>query len=174
MFLDDGIAQVDLAFIFGTNHYKKLIALVSDLWQKRLFNKVLISGGHKFTDSINEAESIAKQLIAEELPVNKLLLENKSTNTLENVLFSKKLLEEKDVLKNINSILIVAKNYHARRALMTIKKYFPKNIKFYIATYDAYGFDKNDWWQRIENKNRVINEFEKIKKYLDKKDIEEL
>jgi len=108
------------------------------------------------------------------LPLDKLLLENKSTNTLENVLFSKKLLEEKNKLKNIKSILIIAKNYHARRALMTLKKYFPKYIKFYVATYDAYGFDKNNWWKKVEDKSRVINEFKKIKKYLAKKDIEEL
>jgi hypothetical protein len=57
---------------------------------------------------------------------------------------------------------------------MTLKKYFPKYIKFYVATYDAYGFDKNNWWKKVEDKSRVINEFKKIKKYLAKKDIEEL
>ena len=57
-----------------------------------------------------------------------IILEDKSTNTLENVLFSKKTIEEKIGFNNLKSIVTVTKHYHSRRALMTIKKYFPKNI----------------------------------------------
>ncbi|MCB9803058.1 YdcF family protein [Candidatus Nomurabacteria bacterium] len=174
LFLKENVVQADLGFVFGTIHYKELVDLVSKLDKEKFFNKILISGGKKFPESIIEAKSIATALIKKGIKAECLLLEDKATNTLENVLFSRRLLKSKGALDKIDSILLITKNYHSRRALMTIKKYFPKDIKFSLATYDAYGFNKDDWWVKKENNKRVVNEFKKIERYLAKGDIKEL
>jgi len=103
-----------------------------------------------------------------------VILEDQSTNTLENVIFSKKIIEEKIGFDNIKSIILITKHYHSRRALMTIKRHFPKKIAIIPVTYEIYGFNKNNWFGSKIGKKKVLEEYEKIKKYLEKGDIEEL
>ena len=57
---------------------------------------------------------------------------------------------------------------------MTLRKHFPKNIKIIPAPYDIYGFTKNNWFDSEKGREKVMSEWNKIKKYLEKKDIEEL
>ena len=58
--------------------------------------------------------------------------------------------------------------------LVILKKHFPKNIELIPVTYEIYGFTKDNWFESEVGKEKVLNEWEKIPKYLDKGDIEEL
>jgi uncharacterized SAM-binding protein YcdF (DUF218 family) len=166
--------KADLAFIFGTRQYQGAVNVAYDLYQKDLVSKILVSGGINRLSSENEALVIFQKLIA--LGVNEcdIVVEDKSTNTLENVLLSKDVIEENIGLKNIQKIIAVVKNYHSRRALMTFKKHFPKHIKFVIADYEVYDFNINNWSESEQGREKVFGEYEKIQKYLAKGDIEEL
>jgi len=173
IFLESTPQKADLAFIFGTRH-EEAIKKVYTLYKNKLVPIILISGGINRVTGKNEAQEISQKLI--QLGVNKseIILENKSTNSLENVLFSKEILDKKIGLKNIKSIIPVVKHYHSRRALMTLKKHFPENIEFTPAIYEIYGFTKNNWFKHEIGKEKVLGEWNKISKYLKKGDIKEL
>lgn len=55
---------------------------------------ILVSGGQGPEEMISEAEAMAKYLVAAGVPQEKILLEDRSTSTLENFTFSKEILEK--------------------------------------------------------------------------------
>lgn len=177
IFLDDIEPQGDIAFVFGTgNSWKESIEKTVELYKKGLTSKIIFSGGFNKKYGIIEGEAMAKQAV--KLGVNKkdILIENKSTNTLENDLFSIQIIDSEIGLQNVKIITAVVKNYHARRALMTLRKHIPKGIRLLAAAYDSeyYPFTKTNWHVTIAGRQQVIEEIEKIKTYLAKGDLAEL
>jgi len=89
---------------------------------------MVCSGGlGNFTKEIwDETEAIKFARVAEELgvPHERILIEDKSTNTGENVLFSRDLLQEKMIQPK--TVLIIHKPYMERRALATFQKLWPE------------------------------------------------
>ena len=55
---------------------------------------IIVAGGQGPQEHITEASAMAKYLIAEGIPQEKILKEDKSTSTYENLIFSKKILDE--------------------------------------------------------------------------------
>ncbi len=173
IFLDEKPEKADLALVFGTRH-REAIEKTYELYRAGFIDKILISGGKNRVTGENEAEEMSKKLIMLGVNFEDIVLENKSVNSLENVLFSKKIIDEKIGFKLIKKIIAITKNYHSRRALMTIKKYFPDYIKIIPITYQVGGLTKENWSDSATGKEKVIGEFEKIKIYLEKGDIVEL
>lgn len=62
------------------------------------------------------------------IPADKIILEDSSTNTLENVTFALPLIEQVLLLSSLKTVLIVCKWTHSRRALMTLKQHMPKGF----------------------------------------------
>ena len=173
IFLESNPRKADLAIVFGTRH-KEPLDKVYKLYKNGLIPKILVSGGINKITKENEAEKMAENLIKLGVKREDIILENKSANTLENVQFSREIIEKKIGFRNIKKIIAVVKHYHSRRALMTLKKHFPESVKFSPVTYGIYGFTKNDWFKHKIGQRKVLSEWNKIKKYLKKGDIEEL
>jgi len=173
IFLESKPQKADLALVFGTRH-PEAINKVYELYCCKLVPQILINGGANKITGKNEAQEMSKKLIELGVKREDIILENQSTNTLENVLFSKKIIEKKLGFSNIKKIIAVVKHYHSRRALMTLKKHFPKNIELIPVTYEIYGFTKNNWHKNETGKEKAMSEWNKIPKYLKKGDIEEI
>jgi uncharacterized SAM-binding protein YcdF (DUF218 family) len=173
IFLESKPQKADLAIIFGTR-YSEPIYKVFELYQSKIVSKILISGGKNKVTGEKEACMMRDKLIKLGVEKENIITEEASTNSLENVLFSKIIIENKIGFENIKKIIAVTKHYHSRRALMTLRKHFLKNIQFMPAPYDIYGFTKNDWFEKEKGREKVMSEWNKIKKYLEKGDIEEL
>ena len=173
IFLKSNPQKADLALVFGNRH-NEASKKVYELYKKKLITKILVSGGNNKITKKNEALEIKKQLIKLGVNINDIILEDKSTNSLENVLFSKNIIEEKMKFNKINKIIAVVKHYHSRRALMTLKKHFPNTIKLIPVSYKIYGFTKDNWFNHKIGKEKVLGEWNKISKYLTKGDIKEL
>ena len=95
--------RADRALLFGKN-------------QKMSTNKDVIyvpSGGQGSNEIIPEAEAIKNYLIEEGIDQNKILVENKSTSTIENIRFSKKLIEKE---KKNAKVAFSTTNYHVFRS----------------------------------------------------------
>lgn len=89
---------------------------------------LIVSGGlgsitrHLWTEP--EADQFASIAIRMGVPPASILIENKSTNTGENVLFTRRLLSEKGL--DPTTFILVQKPYMERRSLATFKKVWPE------------------------------------------------
>lgn len=78
-----------------------------------------------------EAEKFAAKAIEAWIPAEKIIIENKSTNTWENIRFSFELIKN----MGIKRILLVQKPYMERRTFATFSKQWPwENIIFYVTS----------------------------------------
>lgn len=71
-----------------------------------------------------EADQFAKVAVSLGVPAEKILVENQSTNTGENVLFTKRLLAEKRL--DPETFILVQKPYMERRSYATFRKLWPE------------------------------------------------
>ena len=103
---------------------------------------VIMSGGlGNLTKNIwveTEADKFAAIAIQKGVPADNILIENRSTNTGENILFTRQLLEQKGL--NPESFIVVQKPYMERRAYATFKKHWPD--KKLLVTSPQIPFDK--------------------------------
>ena len=85
-----------------------------------------------------EADQFAKIALSMGVPGEKILVENRSTNTGENVLFTKRLLAEKGI--NPGKFILVQKPYMERRSYATFRKLWPE--KEALVTSPQVSFDE--------------------------------
>jgi uncharacterized SAM-binding protein YcdF (DUF218 family) len=71
----------------------------------------------------SEADKFAAIAIHQGVPATAILVENKSTNTGENILFTRQLLQEKNI--DPQCFILVQKPYMDRRSYATFKKHWP-------------------------------------------------
>ena len=91
---------------------------------------VIASGGKGSDEHISEAECIRNELIAAGIAENRILMEDKSTSTAENMAFSKALLPSTDV-----SVGLVTNNFHVCRAVKLAEKAGYSNVCGLAAPY---------------------------------------
>ena len=124
------LAKSDCILALGS-HDLRVAERVAELYHQGLAPLVIMSGRlGNFTQQIwteSEADKFAKIAIEKGVPPEAILIENKSTNTGENILFTQKLLAEKEL--NPQSFIVVQKPYMERRSYATFKKHWPdKNL----------------------------------------------
>jgi uncharacterized SAM-binding protein YcdF (DUF218 family) len=78
--------------------------------------KIIVSGGKGKDELISEAEAMSKYLVVEGIDKGRIQMEDKSTNTNENIRFSKKFIPENA------SVAIVTNGFHIYRSIKIAKK----------------------------------------------------
>nr|WP_265588816.1 YdcF family protein [Terrisporobacter petrolearius] len=73
---------------------------------------IIVSGGQGKDEVMSEAWAMKNYLVKNGVNKNNIILENKATTTLENIMFSKEIMED---LKLENKALIVTSDYHLFR-----------------------------------------------------------
>jgi uncharacterized SAM-binding protein YcdF (DUF218 family) len=79
----------------------------------------------------SEAETFADEARKAGVSENQIIIEDHSTNTGENIAFTSKLLQERNI--NPHSFIVVQKPYMLRRTLATFKKQLPEKELFVTA-----------------------------------------
>ena len=82
--------------------------------------KIVVSGGQGVDEPIAEAEAMAQYLRQVGIPQEDIIIERQSTNTLENLQFSKTILDEKS--KENYYCLVVTNSFHSLRAGIYMRK----------------------------------------------------
>ncbi len=120
------LEKCDCILALGS-HDLRVAERVAELYHQGWAPLMIMSGGlGNFTQEIwteSEADKFAKIAIEKGVPPEAILIENKSTNTGENILFTQKLLAEKGL--NPQSFIVVQKPYMERRSFATFKKHWP-------------------------------------------------
>lgn len=81
--------------------------------------KVIVSGGQGPREDITEAKAMKRYLISKGIHENSIIMEEKSTNTYENLMFSKRFMKDNGDHQNI---VIVTNKFHLYRAVSIGKK----------------------------------------------------
>lgn len=81
--------------------------------------KIIVSGGQGADETISEAQAMKAYLLKKGISENDIILENKSTTTLENMQYSKKIM---DSLKSNYKAIYVTNDYHVFRTGTYAKK----------------------------------------------------
>lgn len=81
--------------------------------------KLIPSGGRGSDENVSEAEAMKNYLLSQDIPESDILMEDQSTTTLENLKFSKKILDAQEGRKYT---ALVTSNYHVYRALRYCRK----------------------------------------------------
>lgn len=96
---------------------KERLNLAHQLYREGMVQYLILSGG-KGDDGLTEAEGMKRYLTDLGIPPDRLLLEDQSRNTAENIANSKKILVE----RNWKRIYLITHDYHMYRALLLAKK----------------------------------------------------
>ena len=139
--LNHELVEADAILVLGS-HDKRVAERGAQLFLDGWAPLLIFSGGlgaiTKGLWSEPEADQFARIAMGMGVPKNKLLTESRSTNTGENVLFTKQLLAEKglDPLR----FILVQKPYMERRSYATFKQMWPE--KEVIVTSPQVTFDQ--------------------------------
>jgi len=125
--VDHELSAADLIFVLCSNDLS-VADRAAELYFQDYAPKILISGGFgNFTEGVfdrPEAELFAERVIKLGVPVDHILKESKSTNTGENVQFSRKVLASEGLA--VQSIIAVQKPFMERRTYGAIKQFWPE------------------------------------------------
>lgn len=92
-----------------------------DYWRKTPDCLIVVSGGQGANEPCTEAACMADYLKAAGVDAAQILLEDRSRNTRENLLFTKALLEERGMFPGQTAL--VSNGFHLFRARMLAKRY---------------------------------------------------
>ena len=79
----------------------------------------IVSGGQGSGEVISEACAMKDYLVEKGTPENRIIMEDKSTSTFENLKFSKEIIQERNLSENVT---IVTDGFHEYRASLIAKK----------------------------------------------------
>ena len=120
------LETADCIFALGS-HDLRVADRAAELYLEGWAPLVIMSGGlgnvTKDVWTVPEADQFAQIAINKGVPADAILVENKSTNTGENVLFTRQLLAEKNI--DPQSFILVQKPYMERRTYATFQKQWP-------------------------------------------------
>jgi uncharacterized SAM-binding protein YcdF (DUF218 family) len=88
-----------------------------ELFRRGQVQYLLLSGGLE-SEQRSEAEAMQQYLVEHDIPKDRLLLEDQSTNTRENLLFSRKILANKQVTQ----AYLITHDFHLARAMLYAKQ----------------------------------------------------
>lgn len=132
------VRDADLIFIFGTRHWVPA-ELAAELYHAGRAPFVVTTGGpDRHPRGVSEAVVHKRLLLAAGIPESAVILEDRSTTTVENVTLSAPLIA--NVVGDVRSVIAVVKWYH-RRALVTLAAHAPNIERIYAADYEPFNAD---------------------------------
>ena len=143
--LNHELTPADAIWVLGS-HDLRVADRAAELYHAGMAPMVIMSGGlGNFTEGVfekPEAELLAERAIELGVPAENILIENKSTNTGENVTFTRELLHSKSL--SISSVIAVQKPYMERRTFATISAQWQEldvQVTSPQLDFDAYSTD---------------------------------
>jgi len=83
---------------------------------------IVVSGGQGFGETVTEAEAMERYLVSKGLDKNRIVKEESATNTSENIIFSKEIMDSKWTSKEKYKVTIITNNFHCFRAKFLSKR----------------------------------------------------
>lgn len=97
----------------------------------------IVTGGQGPDETVPEAVAMKKYLVNKGADGGRIFEESKSSSSYENLIFSKKIIDENN-LKHEN-IIIVTSNYHIPRAILIAKRVYPESNIYAVKAYTPFN-----------------------------------
>ena len=163
------LEKSDCILVLGS-HDLRVAERGAELYLQKMAPILIFSGGlGRLTKEIwneSEAEKFATVALKMGVPQKAILIENKSTNTGENILFTQQLLKGKGL--DLQSFIVVQKPYMERRSYATFKKHWPN--KRLLVTSPQISFEEypNNEITLEEVINIMVGDLQRIRIYPEK------
>jgi uncharacterized SAM-binding protein YcdF (DUF218 family) len=164
MLVETRLAKADMCLLFGGEKADALADRAADLYHKGYFPLIVVSGGVPTSKGVLECDQMHDRLVALGVPEAAIRVENRATNTGENVLHTMELLKKTKEFGKIHSVLGIGQIHGSRRFLMTLEKQWPSVTKMFTAP-NTFGATREKWFSDRMFRQAVLREFWKIPKY---------
>ncbi|MGD8373546.1 MAG: YdcF family protein [Candidatus Woesebacteria bacterium] len=160
MKMHQSLKRCDAIFVLGSRD-ERVAEYGAELFLRGYGDFLIISGGAAHSNDLlathwteaTEADHFASIAIKMGVPKQKIIIENRATNTGENINFTYDLLQNLGI--KLNSILLVQKPYMERRAYATFAKQWPnKDTKFIVSSPQI---DYFEYFNDLQPKEQIIN-----------------
>ncbi len=169
IFVDDEVDRADVIILPGSSHIQ-LIKRAIQLYLEEKAGLLIFTGGYNEKIQQTESEWAKKLAIEAGIPESAILTESRSTNTKENAIEARSLLEKSAIDPKV--IVLPSKTYHSRRLLMTFQKLFPNCEILISGVTDGRDITRDNWTESPEKIAVVMEEIRKISAYYLKGDLE--
>ena len=106
-----------------SNSLRRRVDRAKEYLDKNLYTKVIVSGGKGAGEDISEAEAMYLYLISQDISGSRIIKEDRSRNTSQNLKYSFALIDQKEEGRGTEkSVGIVTNNFHVFRGVSLGKK----------------------------------------------------
>lgn len=166
MLMHQPLQKADAILALGS-HDLRVAEYAAKLFLDGWASLLILSGGlgelTRDTFPKPEAEMFADIALQKGVPKDKILIENLSSNTGENILFTKKLLEGKGL--NLKKFILVQKPYMERRAYATAKMVWGEKDFIAASPPIPFGTYSDGFRSKDEIINILVGDMQRIKLY---------
>ncbi|MFH1347163.1 MAG: YdcF family protein [Candidatus Margulisiibacteriota bacterium] len=158
----DKIEPADIIVVLSGDPDGERVSEAVNLFKNGYADKLLMSGG-PLAWRLTAAEWMRKQAVAQGVPLQAILLEDRSESTRDNALFSLPIVKK----NNVKSLILVTSPNHSRRAKRVFKRVFDReDIKVLSYPVEKSRFQISRWWTRHEDTQAVLMEYAFLAYYL--------
>jgi len=168
--LEDTEENADCILVLGSLKAAKYrIPVAVQAYNAGRASKIILCGGkmRDFADrKCSEAEYMLQAALELGVAEEDIVLENKSQNTVENILFALIALQQTLGLNKVRSVLLVTTAYHMRRSMAIARYLFPAHIAVMPCPADDTNTRRDNWMHTPAGVERAKAEAMKIVGYV--------
>lgn len=162
----DEVFPADVAIVFGMSAWRRPLERSLALRESGVVRQLLFTGGFNGKIGAVEADEMAREALLRGVPAADILIDPTSTNTAENVENSLLCLERAIGLDRISGVLLVAIEFHMRRARITAARRLPAHVRIGTCSYPSIHYAMAGWSSSEIGRRDVLSEIAKIREYL--------
>lgn len=160
--LEDTGEKVDCIICLGSIKASKYrVPVAVKAYNDGRAGKIMLCGGalRNFPEGeLVEAEHMLNKSVELGVPIEDIILENTSQNTVENILFALVELQRAFWLNKVSSVLLITATYHMRRSLAIARYLFPEHIDIIPCPADDNNTNRDNWMKSAEGIKRAKGE----------------
>lgn len=168
--LADTGENADCIIVLGSNKAVKYrVPAAIDAYKAGRANRIMLCGGtllDSAPEKRTEAELMRKALTESGIPEERIILENSSRNTVENIRFGLVELQRAFGLNRVHKVLLVTTAYHMRRSLAIARYLFPAHITVIPCPADDTNTRRDNWMNTPAGVDRAKGEAMNIIRYV--------
>lgn len=166
MFVKDHVLKADATIVLGNTLWQRPLQRAIQIYNLGMSGKLVLCGGFNPKLADYEALAMQRQCLALGLAEEMLLVDDRSTNTRENMHAAMEVLQRSGQYQPTMSINLISINYHMRRALETFRDVFGDQASVGIVNYPSKYCEPNGWFKDPQGAKLIFGEALKIKTYL--------